>query len=193
MQRLLLSAILLALLWAIGLTIFVGHIPSVSTGVAPQGDAIVVYTGGGARLTAAMSLFQDGEKERLLISGVHPDTTRARIAEMWTGDAAQFNCCVDLGHAARTTEGNAAELAEWARTHEFRNVVLVTSDYHMPRAMAATQTGAPAVTITPYVVSSGYLDDNGRPSSINAWRVLAGEYSKYLLAEAKAVIASFVG
>ena len=193
MQRLVLSFILVGLIWAIGLALFVARIPAVSETKSSTGDAIVVYTGGRARLTTAMSLFTDGQEQRLLISGVHPDTSRAQLAELWVGDPARFECCVDLGHSAQTTDGNAAELAQWAQQHGFRRIVLVTSDYHMPRAMAVTARGAPDVEIVPHVVGSGYLDEGGRPASTNAWRVLAGEYTKFLLARGKGFITSIIG
>ena len=34
------------------------------------------------------------------------------------------------------TRGNAAETAEWARAHQVRSLIVVTSAYHMPRALA---------------------------------------------------------
>ena len=40
----------------------------------------------------------------------------------------------------------------------------------------------PDAALTPYPVASGYLDENGRPVSLEAWEKLAGEYIKYLLA-----------
>ena len=43
-------------------------------------------------------------------------------------------------------------------------------------------------TITPYVVSSGYLGPNGAPTSFEAGLKLAGEYTKFLLARVKVFI-----
>jgi len=188
-QRIVLSIILLGLIWAIGLALFIARIPAEADVAAPRGDGVVVYTGGGARISAAMTLFSEGGGRRLLISGVHPETSRTQLAKLWGGAPEQFECCVDLGHEAETTEGNADELRDWVEAHDFDVVVLVTSDYHMPRAMATTRARLPDIVITPYVVSSGYLDADGRPATLNAWRVLAGEYTKYLLV--KAFAASF--
>ncbi len=190
MQRLFLSLILAGLIWAIGLSLFISRIPAPFDQTAPRGDGVVVYTGGGARLTAAMEIFMNGAGDRLLISGVHPETSRARLSEIWPGEPETFDCCVDLGHDAETTEGNADELKNWAKDNGFDTIILVTSDYHMPRALATTNGRIADVEIIPYVVSSGYLLTDGRPASANAWRVLAGEYSKFLLARAKAFAAS---
>jgi len=191
-QRLVLSFVLLALIWAIGLTIFIARIPAAATDAepVPKADGIVVFTGGGARLTAAMTVFSDGGGERLLISGVNPEISRARLAELWQGDPAQFDCCVDLGLEAQTTQGNAEELRDWAHNHRYDVIILITSDYHMPRALAAANSRLQGIAIIPFVVSSGYLDDRGRPVSRRAWRNLAGEYTKFLLARGKALFAS---
>lgn len=189
MQRLILGFILVSLIWGIGLAVFINGLPAPSQSAPARAEAIAVYTGGGgARIVAGMALFSDGAGDRLLISGVHPDTSRARVAEFWKGAPEQFDCCVDLGREALSTDGNAAEVSQWVNQHVFSSIVIVTSDYHMPRALAASRSQMPDVTLYPYVVASGYLDSDGRPNSLRAWRALAGEYSKFLLARVKAAL-----
>lgn len=182
-----------AALWAVGFILFVANLPRATSDMNAAArhtgaDGVVVYTGGGGvRISTAMSLFADGVGQRLLISGVHPDTSAARLSDFWVGAKDLFDCCVDLGRAALTTEGNAAELRDWAQSHRYQNLVLVTSDYHMPRALSVTRARMPDANITAFPVTSGYLDKNGFPSSPDAFMRLAGEYTKYLLARAKAV------
>lgn len=179
----------LTLLWAGGFALFVITMPKPGVGAPAPADGIAVYTGGGGvRISSAMALLADGAGERLLISGVHPDTSAARLAEFWVGPPERFDCCVDLGREALTTEGNAAELKAWADHHHYRRIILVTSDFHMPRAMAVTRARMKDAVITPYAVSSGYLGQNGLPASPEAAARLAGEYTKYLLARIKALI-----
>ena len=188
MRRFFFGLSFIGLAWLGGLTAFVAGLPGPDAAPAGESDGVVVYTGGGgARIAAAMTLFADGTGERLLISGVHPDTSKERLAALWNGAPDIFACCVDLGRKARTTEGNAEEAAEWARAHDFRNVVLVTSDYHMPRAIAATKARLNDATVTPYVVASGYLNGKGWPVSAEAWRKIAGEFGKFILARVKAL------
>ncbi len=179
----------LAALWAAGLVAFIAHLPPAPSTAPAQADGVVVYTGGGGvRISTGMALFAEGAGKRLLISGVHPDTSAARLSDFWVGPKDLFECCVDLGRQALTTEGNAAELRDWATNHNYKNIILVTSDYHMPRAMTVTRARMPDAAITPYAVSSGYLDKKGRPASIDATMKLAGEYSKFLLARVKALL-----
>jgi len=178
--------ILVLVIWAIGLTVFIDGLPPTSQAAPARAEAIAVYTGGGGvRIAAGMALFSEGAGDRLLISGVHPDTSRLRVFKLWKGAPELFECCVDLGREALSTDGNAVELSHWAEKHAFSNIVIVTSDYHMPRALVVSRTQMPDVAIQPYVVASGYLDD-GRPNSLGAWRALAGEYNKFLLARIKA-------
>lgn len=178
----------LVLVWTVGFVIFVSRLPAPSTESPRAADGVVVFTGGGgARISAAMAIFSQGAGKRLLISGVHPNTSRERLSELWSGDRERFDCCVDLGHEALSTEGNAGELSAWAQDHSFRKIVLVTSDYHMPRALIVTRAKMKDAELTPYAIASGYLTPKGRPASLKATVKLAGEYSKFLLAYVNAL------
>ncbi|MEX0645244.1 MAG: YdcF family protein [Parvularculaceae bacterium] len=181
----------LVMIWAIGFFLFMRAVPQASDAAVAKADGAVVYTGlGGARVTTGMTVLARGDVERLLISGVNPGTTRELLAEMWPGDRQAFECCVDLGLEAKTTEGNAREVRDWAREHGFTSLVLVTSDYHMRRALLETRTQLPEATIIPHPVESGYLDEKRRPASAEAWRQLAFEYSKFLAVRAKILISA---
>ncbi|MEZ5894067.1 MAG: YdcF family protein [Parvularculaceae bacterium] len=179
------------LLWFGGFVLFVMDLPRPAEDAAPAADGVVVFTGGGGvRISGAMAIFADGAGERLLISGVHPDTSLARLSKFWTGSKERFDCCVDLGRTALTTEGNASELRDWALAHNYHHIILVTSDYHMPRALAVTQARFPEAEITPRAVYSGYVGENNFPTSPGAAVRLAGEYTKLIFARAKAFAAS---
>lgn len=170
----------IVLVWAIGLIVFIRTLPQ-PIGEAPApADGVVVFTGAGTRITAGMDLLSSGAGARLLISGVNPEINRASIEAMWTGEAALFECCVDLGLEARSTEGNAYEVRDWALTYGFSRLILVTSDYHMPRALRETRTSLANVEIAPYPVASGLRSAQGRPTSLTAARKLAVEYTKFL-------------
>ncbi|MEO1137589.1 MAG: YdcF family protein [Pseudomonadota bacterium] len=189
MRRLTSILAAVALFWAGGFVLFVVNLPKPGQPVPAGADGVAVYTGGGGvRISSAMALFADGAGKRLLISGVHPDTSAARLSEFWIGPKDRFDCCVDLGRKALTTEGNAGELRDWAQSHRFGSVVLVTSEYHMPRAMAVTRNRMKDTAITAFPVQSGFINDKGRPTSFQATLKLAGEYSKYLLAKVKTAV-----
>ena len=190
MRRLVFGLILVSLAWLVGLAAFITTLPRAGDNAAPRSDAVIVYTGGGGkRIAEGMALLSDGVAERLLISGVHPDITRNNVLELWPGAPELFDCCVDLGWKARSTIGNANETAQWVSEHDAKRIVLVTSEYHMPRALVESRVTMPKIEITPHPVASGFLNENGRPASQNAWRKLAGEYNKFILSRTKALFA----
>lgn len=188
MQRLITAILFVGLAWAAGLVVFVSGLPAPQTAPPAPADGVVVFTGGGDRVATAMELLNGGAGKRLLISGVNPDVKKPELAEMWRGDPALFECCVDLGLEARTTEGNASELGAWMRSHDYRSLILVTSEFHMPRALIETRERLPDIAITPYPVASGLLDRDGRPTRLSDWKQVGGEYTKYLVARLKTML-----
>ncbi|NNE39967.1 MAG: YdcF family protein [Marinicaulis sp.] len=187
MQRIFLLFIIAGLTWMVGFAAFISKLPAAETNRVEAADAVIVYTGGrGGRIVAGMSIFADGAGERMLISGVHKDTSRERLFELWGGPEDRFSCCVDIGREARSTIGNAVEAGAWIKANEFNSAILVTSEYHMPRAIVESRAKMPGVNIIPYVVASDYLNAEGRPQSSEAWWRLAREYTKYLAARVKA-------
>lgn len=189
MGRLIRFLVLAGLLWAAGLIVFIARLPDgAEAGAAKsaRADGVVVYTGtGGARIKAGMSLLGDGAGQRLLISGVNPDISREELAKLWPGEPSAWECCVDLGRKAQTTQGNAIEVRDWAEEHGFASIILVTSDYHMPRALLETQAQLGEAEIISHPVQSGYLDAGGRPADVEALRQLAIEYTKFIAVRVK--------
>lgn len=187
MRRFIQTLIALAVAWTIGFWFFLREVSRAPAPDEPlKADAVVVYTGlGGPRIKAAMDLMGKGVGERLLISGVNADISREQLAALWTGPPETFDCCVDLGWEAQTTVGNAREVRDWAKSHEFESLVLVTSDYHMPRALIETREALPEIALTAFRVESGYLGGSGLPADEAAARQLAVEYSKFLAAVVK--------
>ena len=90
----------------------------------------------------------------MLISGVNREVRRQELRELTPGSNRLFNCCVDLGFEAEDTNGNAQEIAAWARAKGYDSLIVVTSDYHMPRSLLEIRSAAPELELTPYAVST---------------------------------------
>ncbi len=162
---------------------FVAFVLSVSRqvpGMPEKADGIVALTGGPLRVDDAMRLLGAGRGERLLISGVNRRTTRSQLRRRAGALGAKFDCCVDLGRQAMDTTGNAREAAIWARRNEFRSLILVTSDYHMPRSRLELRHVLPDVKITPFPVTHPGAPAGGWWNRSGRLRLLAGEYVKFL-------------
>ena len=154
----------------------------------PTADAIIVLTGGQARLDAALDLLKSGKGERLLISGVHPSTSSKSLQAATGSDTALFSCCVDIDRAALDTIGNAEESAKWVRSHAYEKVILVTNNYHMPRSLLEMGRLLDREELDPYPVVNSKLDKGGWMVRPGALRVLFTEYNKYLAALARGML-----
>jgi uncharacterized SAM-binding protein YcdF (DUF218 family) len=170
--------ILAALGYGLGFVLFVSNLP-VAPASLPKADGIVALTGGGERLDAAVALFETGVGKRLLISGVAQETTKETLGKM-SGGGARFACCADIGYAAEDTHGNAEETANWARLNRFDSLVIVTSRYHMPRAMQEFSAVLPDVTLIAYPVDQSSIDLGGWWRHPRTMQLLHHEYMKYL-------------
>lgn len=155
----------------------------------PRADAIVVLTGGSARIDGALKLLDEGRAGRLLISGVNPSVTSADLADLVAGDLRdQLACCVDLGRRAIDTVGNAAETRDWVEANGFSSLIVVTSDYHMPRSMTELAGAMPAVALIPFPVSNPDLRFADWWQDRATFTLLVREYGKYLIAKARRLL-----
>lgn len=169
--------LLAALLWAAGFVWFVDDALRPPP-YPPRADGIVALTGGAERIATALQLLADGRARLLLVSGVARETTLAALAERVGFDAAPLAERITLGYTATSTVGNAAEAAAWARRFDMHAVIVVTASYHMRRAMIEIGRALPGVRLIAYPVLPAALHEGG-PHII---RLLAGEYTKWLLA-----------
>lgn len=174
--------LLLMVLWAVGLMAFASRVDhSTPAADPPVSDGIVALTGASdARITEAMKLLEDGKAQRMLISGVNPEASRADIRGVARATRRYYDCCVDLGFQATNTVGNARETARWARSHGFLSLIVVTSDFHMPRAMMELKGAMPEGRFVAYPVVSHDLDARHWWRSKDGARRMIVEYDKFL-------------
>jgi uncharacterized SAM-binding protein YcdF (DUF218 family) len=169
-------------LWTAGLMAFASRVDDLTPPPDPPvSDAVVALTGAStARLTAAVHLLEIGKARRMLISGVNQKVSRADIRGVTKATRRFYDCCVDLGFRATSTVGNARESADWAKAHNVRSLIVVTSDFHIPRAMLELRAAMPDVALTPYAVKSEEVDAGAWWRNGDSARRMAVEYCKYL-------------
>jgi uncharacterized SAM-binding protein YcdF (DUF218 family) len=180
--RTLAAIFVVLLIWSAGLMAFAARADrSTPAPDPPPADGIVALTGAsGERIDAALRLLEAGKARRLLISGVGRHVTRAQLQAAVGADQRVFDCCVDLGFQAENTVGNGLETAQWARTNGYHTLILVTADYHMPRARLELRSSMPEAKVIAYPVATSELKVG------DWWKTGAGaerlilEYSKYL-------------
>ena len=176
------ALLILLMIWTVGLAAFAARADRATPAPAPPtADAIVSLTGNSSlRITAAQKLLELGKGRRMLISGVNREASRTDIRDATRGARRIYDCCVDLGFQAENTVGNAREIAAWTEAKGYKSLIVVTADYHMPRAMLEIHAAIPHVKLYPYPVKTEEVDAR------RWWRTRLGarrmivEYCKYL-------------
>jgi len=180
-SRLFVLGICAAVVFAAGFLWFAWRVPRQEVALTTKADGIVVLTGGASRVVDAIALLASGHGKRLLITGVNRSTHSGELARLTPEYQHYFYCCIDLDHAARNTIGNAVETQRWTNDRGFRSLVIVTSNYHMPRAMAELTHRLPDIELIPFPVVTKRRAEPWWSSATNA-RLLLLEYVKYLVA-----------
>jgi uncharacterized SAM-binding protein YcdF (DUF218 family) len=177
--------LVLVLIWFSGLGAYASRVQQSTPAPLPKpAEGIVILTGAGSnqRLAAAIGLLEDGYGQRVLVSGVNREATREDIRNVSRAVRRLYDCCVDLGFTAADTVGNARETAEWAKAMRYSSLIVVTTDYHMPRAMLELRAvfHGSGVRLETYAVPTPALKSSRWWRSPRAARLMVVEYCKYL-------------
>lgn len=190
--RIALPCILLFLIWVAGLFWFAAALPRDVNDPARQTEAIVVLTGGSARLTQGLELLSQGRARKLFVSGVYHGVDITELFRVRQETPDEFACCVALGHEADDTRGNAVETATWMQEQGFSSLRLVTATYHMPRSLLEFRHALPDMEIVPHPVFSANFKQDDWWFWPGSAMLLASEYSKYLVAQLRTTAVDLV-
>ncbi len=173
-----------ALLLALGFFWFVSMVPTEEIKLDRNADGIVALTGGASRVVDAMELLAVKRGQRLLISGANRSTNAAEISRLHPEFVSIVRCCVDFDRSLNTL-GNAIETRKWAEKRNIRSLIVVTSGYHMPRAMAEIAHQLPGVTLIAFPVLSEKLRSEPWWSSMATARLILLEYLKFVFSQVR--------
>lgn len=175
-----LTGFLLAGGWVAGLVMFAEEVVRQTVPGDRQTDAIVALTGENNRLPASIALLKAGLAERLFISGVHNDVHADYLVSLLDSAASDLDCCIEVGHVARNTRGNARETADWIALQEIGSIRLVTSNYHMPRSLLEFRRAIPHIDIVPHPIETELVVLEPWYGSLSSVSLMAREFTKYL-------------
>jgi uncharacterized SAM-binding protein YcdF (DUF218 family) len=173
-----------ALLIGLGFVWFIWHVPAEEVSLERDADGIVALTGGASRITDAIELLASGRGKRLLISGANRATNSNEISRLNPEFEPWVRCCVDFDRSLNTL-GNAVETKRWAERRGFRSLIIVTSNYHMPRALAEIAHQLPDVVLVPFpVVTDRQRTERWWGHWVTTRRMFI-EYVKYVFAKVR--------
>src|ERR1700749_4184967 len=174
---------------AAGFIAFLSPVRGIEAKPDGRADGIVVLTGGSSRVSDAMELLAAGYGRRLLISGVHPTSGASDISRSLPDNQSLLSCCVDLDRSAVNTRSNAAETRRWAHERGFKSLIVVTSNYHMPRAIVELSHPMPDIPLIPFAVVGDKWREEPWWTNGATTRLLLSEYVKYVAAEVRVRLA----
>ena len=185
-QTLVVTPLLALVVMVGGFFWFALNVASEETAFADMADGIVVLTGGASRINDAVELHgvqaaASGSSSPASRRPPTPPTSPVCSPSASTGSAAVSI----LDYSAVNTIGNAVETRRWALGHGFRSLVVVTSSYHMPRAMLELVHRLPGVTLIPFSVVTEQHRTEPWWSNAASAKILVSEYLKYIVAAAR--------
>jgi len=142
-----------------------------------KADTIVVLTGGLGRVDKGFELFAEGKAEYLILAGVAKDATLESI--FFKRDVVKDKENIILEKSSTSTYENAVEIEKIIKNKNINSIILITSFYHMKRAVYIFSRILPAETILYiYPVTTPNFDEK------MWWRgsgtiLLAGEFFKF--------------
>ena len=162
------------LIWSFGA--FLSRVEDDEAAPKRHAEGAVALTGGADRITDAIELLAQGSADRLLITGVNPMTSRAEIAKLVPGTR---HCSAAASNSATRPPTRSAMRPRpndgCGPTISARSIV-VTSNYHMPRALAEIGSALPDIDLIAFPVVS----ERGRSrpwwSDPQSTRLIVSEY-----------------
>ena len=121
----------------------------------------IVLTGGDNRVKKSLKIFFQikNKNKNLFISGVGKGFNKKTLRKL-TQKNPNYNkiidCCIQIEGISRNTFSNAVESLKWVKSKNINSFVLLTNNYHMPRAMLEFKSIFNDIKITPYV----FIDEN---------------------------------
>ncbi len=161
----------LLMLYALGFVLFAFTLSKPAPSSTPSVDAAIVLTGARGRLEHGVDALRHHKARRMFLAGADPSVTKGDIARRLPGGARLVACCVDLGSQSVDTRSNAHEAEAWLAKHHYHSLLLITSDWHMRRALFEFEN----------VLGSRYAIHPDAVGTQPAFATLFGEYNKYLL------------
>ena len=190
-KKFLLIIISIFILWFIGLSNYKEKIVSFKKKSFEEATNIVILTGGSNRIKGSLNILNNFNKSdlkniKLLISGTGKGFTKLIVNKILSkkDDFHSFiKCCVELDSKSKNTYSNAIQTREWVNKNNINQFILITSNYHMPRALLELKNQMPNIKIFGYPINPSKHEIKNWIYSFETFSLVFIEYSKFQLAK----------
>ena len=93
-----------------------------------------------------------------------------------------IECCIELDSISTDTYSNAFETLRWVKKNNISEFILITSNYHMPRAYLEFKYRMPNLKIFTYPITPKKHNITMWLRSYQTFSLIFSEYCKYLVA-----------
>ena len=150
---------------------------------------IVILTGGANRIKDGLKIIQDFKNSKnisykILVSGTGIGFTKSSLKKKLgpNFNSQLIQCCIDLDSISKNTFTNASETFKWANKNDIKEFILITSNYHMPRAILEFKNVMPNLKIYTYAITPKKHDIKNWLSSYQTFSLVFTEYCKFIIA-----------
>ena len=150
---------------------------------------IVILTGGANRIKDGLKIIEDFKNSKninykILVSGTGMGFTKSSLKKKLgpNFNSQLIQCCIDLDGVSKNTLTNASETFKWTSKNDIKEFILITSNYHMPRAILEFKNIMPNLKIYTYAITPKKHDIENWLSSYQTFSLVFTEYCKFIIA-----------
>ena len=173
----------------IGLIEYKEKILSTVKYISRNSSNIVILTGGTNRIKDGLKIINKFEQastfdNKILVSGTGKGFTKLSLEKKlnFNFDLNLIKCCVELDSISTNTYSNAYETLKWVKKNNIKEFILITSNYHMPRAFLEFRNRMPDLKIVTYPITPKKHNINNWLNSFETFSLVFSEYFKFLIA-----------
>ena len=176
----------------IGLIEYKNKILSNITYISNKSSNIVILTGGTNRIKDGLKIVNKFEKSstfnsKILVSGTGKGFTKMSLAKNIDFDFNLIECCIELDSISTNTYSNAFETLKWVKKNNISEFILITSNYHMPRAFLEFKYRMPYLKISTYPITPKKHNIKNWLGSFQTFSLVLSEYCKFLVANVRII------
>ena len=153
-----------------------------------ENSNIVILTGGTNRIKDGLKIVDDFKKLKkfdfkILVSGTGKGFTKSSLIKQIDPnlDAMFIECCINLDSVSKNTYTNAIETSKWAKENNVNEFILITSNYHMPRAILEFKNIMPYHQIFTFPIKPKKHNIEEWLSSYKTFNLVFVEFCKYIV------------